>query len=76
MKQYGIVMVSTTELIVTVLAFLWAGRWADNHYGLGQKGIITGAVVGFILGFVRFVMRLQAMNKEDDKNSPPPQNPI
>lgn len=65
MKQYGIVMIATTELVVTILACLWIGQWADGHYGLGQKGTIIGAIGGAVLGFVRFVMRLQKMNNEE-----------
>jgi F0F1-type ATP synthase assembly protein I len=67
MKQYGFVMVVTTELIVTVIAFIFLGQWLDSKFQWGPKGVITCTVVGSITGFTRFIMRLQKINEE-----PPP----
>jgi F0F1-type ATP synthase assembly protein I len=64
MKQYGVVMVATTELIVTIVILLFLGQWVDKKWEQGQTGIIVGAILGAIVGFTRFVMRLQKMNKE------------
>lgn len=71
MRQYGVVMAATTELIVTIVAFIYMGRFLDGYLKWGQAGIIAGSVLGAVLGFVRFIIRLQRLNKENDgKNNP------
>lgn len=64
MKNYGFIMVSVTELVVTILVFLAAGRWADNHFQSGSLYIAIGAVLGSGIGFARLIMRLQSI-KDD-----------
>ncbi len=63
-KDYGIIMFSTTELIVTIVLSIFAGQWVDRHFHWDQKALITATIVGAILGFVRFVVRLQKVNKD------------
>ncbi len=64
MKDYGVVMFSTTELIVTIVAFIFLGRYLDTRFDLHQKALITCAVVGSVLAFLRFALRLQKINNE------------
>lgn len=66
-KQYGVVMVSTIELIVTILAFVWVGKYLDRSFDLSQKGLIGATVIGSILAFVRYTIKLQKMNKDENQ---------
>ena len=68
MKEYGLVLVAVTELVVTVLMFFFAGNWADKHFNSGSRYVVAGAVVGCAIGFIRLVMRLRgAMGGTDDQ---------
>lgn len=66
MKQYGIVLAKTTELVVTIVAFILIGSWIDEKYNTNQKALIILTVVGSVFAFVRFIVSLQKMNKEDE----------
>ena len=58
-KNYGFIMTAVTELVVTILLFIFAGRWADGRFHLsGSLGVASGAV------FTRLIMRLQSL-KDD-----------
>lgn len=59
MRFYGVVMVAVTELIVTIVAGLFIGRWADQQYQTGNRYLIIGTLSGSVLGFVRLILRLQ-----------------
>jgi len=59
MKTYALVMASVAELVVTVLAFLFLGGWADKHFMTGSRYTSVGAILGCVMGFTRLVMRLK-----------------
>ena len=64
-KNYGFIMTAVTELVVTILVFIFIGRWADGKFHLGSSlGVAIGAVLGSAVGFTRLVMRLQSL-KDD-----------
>jgi hypothetical protein len=66
--MYGVAMAAVTELTVTILALLYAGKLADERFGTGSRYMSIGAVVGCILGFVRLTLRLKKfMDNTDDK---------
>jgi len=68
MTEYGAVMLSITELVVTVLAFLFTGRFLDRHFQSGSEYMTIGAVVGFVLGVVRMTLRLKKLMNSDDRS--------
>lgn len=68
MSAYGLVMLSITELVVTVLVFLFTGRFLDGHFQSGSQFMTIGAIAGFIIGVIRMTLRLKGlMDKSDDQ---------
>ena len=68
MSEYGLVMLSITELVVTVLVFLFVGRFLDGHFQSGSRFMTIGAIVGLVVGVVRMTLRLKrVMTDVDDK---------
>jgi len=58
---------------VTILAFLFLGRWLDSKWGTSPWLLISGAFVGMILGFFHLyytVIQLNHTNsnKKDDNS--------
>jgi hypothetical protein len=72
MKFYGLVMMSVTELLVTVVVFLFLGRWADGHFNSGSRYMVIGTIGGFIIGVIRMTIRLKGVM---DDNGEPTDNP-
>ena len=46
------------ELIMPAVLLLLGGRWLDTRLGTDPWLMITGAVLGFIAGFVNFFRRV------------------
>ncbi|MBK9293700.1 MAG: AtpZ/AtpI family protein [Oligoflexia bacterium] len=65
MKQYGEVLVRTTELVVTIVAFILLGNWLDKKLQTDQVALIVSTILGSIFAFIRFVVSLQKLNKQD-----------
>ncbi|MDZ4677287.1 MAG: hypothetical protein SGI74_07215 [Oligoflexia bacterium] len=68
-KTYGVIILSVTELAVTVLVLLWLGSLADTHFDAGSLYTSIGAVAGCILGFIRLIVRLKALMNDDNAQS-------
>lgn len=69
MSEYGLVMLAITELVVTILVFLFAGRFLDTHYESGSRFMTIGAIFGLIIGVIRMTLRLKGvMNNTNDKS--------
>ncbi len=69
-KSYGVIIAAVTELIVTVLLFIYGGRYVGRHFGSESNGTAIGAVLGSILGFTRLFIRLKKlMDEPTDKSS-------
>ena len=64
MKNYGFIMASVTELVVTIIVFLLGGRWADSHFRTGSLMVAMGAILGSAIAFTRLIIRLQSI-KDD-----------
>jgi F0F1-type ATP synthase assembly protein I len=65
-KQYGIVVVAVTELIVTVVACVWAGGWLDKRFELKGLGLALGSILGFLGGSVRLYFSLRKLMDKND----------
>jgi F0F1-type ATP synthase assembly protein I len=63
-KNYGEIMVAVTELVVTILVFLFIGHWADQKFNTGSLLIAIGAVLGSVLAFTRLIIRLQGVRDD------------
>lgn len=76
MKIYGLVMMGATELVVSVVLFLYLGRWADSKFGTGSLFLGIGAAAGFIIGMVQFIYRLKSFERQatDNSNENPDEN--
>ncbi|MCF7803713.1 MAG: AtpZ/AtpI family protein [Candidatus Marinimicrobia bacterium] len=53
---------------VTILAFLFLGRWLDSKWGTSPWLLITGAALGLILGFVHMFSTLNQLNQQNSHN--------
>jgi hypothetical protein len=65
MKYYGLVMLSVTELIVTILAFLFLGRYLDHRFESGSQYMTIGTIAGLVIGVTRMTFRLKALMDTD-----------
>jgi len=45
---------------VTILVGVYAGVWADRHWGTDPWGVVVGAVVGSVFGFYNLVKEFKA----------------
>jgi F0F1-type ATP synthase assembly protein I len=61
MNSYGLVIAAVTELVVTVVALLFGGRWLDSHFQTGSRYMVVGTIVGFIIGVMRMTLRLKGV---------------
>jgi len=52
---------------VTILAFLFFGRWLDTKLGTSPWLLITGAALGMILGFVHMIATLNNLSEQEKK---------
>ncbi|MBS1271291.1 MAG: hypothetical protein MAGBODY4_00420 [Candidatus Marinimicrobia bacterium] len=52
---------------VTILAFLFFGRWLDSRFGTSPWLLITGAAVGMILGFIHLYYTVIQLNQSDSQ---------
>jgi len=67
--QYGTIMLSITEFVVTVLVFLCLGRYADSYFSTGSRLMTIGAITGFVLGVIRMTLRLKSLMGDDSDKS-------
>jgi hypothetical protein len=65
MKYYGLVMMSVTELIVTILAFLFLGRYLDHHLNNHSQYMTIGTIAGLVIGVIRMTIRLKGIMDSD-----------
>lgn len=56
--NYGLVMGAVTEMVVTVVAMVFLGRWLDGTMGYDSLFLVLGALVGTVLGFYRLYQKL------------------
>lgn len=63
-KNYGFIITTVTELVVTIIVFLLGGRWADQKFHGGNLFIAIGAIAGAGIGFTRLILRLQTIKDE------------
>jgi F0F1-type ATP synthase assembly protein I len=61
MKYYGLVMLSVTELVATIVALLFLGKFLDHRFDSGSQYMTIGAVAGLIIGVVRMTFRLKGL---------------
>jgi F0F1-type ATP synthase assembly protein I len=61
MSGYGLAIMAVTEFVVTVLIFLFGGRWLDSHFVTGSKYMTIGVIIGFVIATIRMVIRLKSV---------------
>jgi F0F1-type ATP synthase assembly protein I len=70
-KEYGAVMGAVTEFVVTVIVFLLIGRKMDDHFATGSRYLVSGTVLGFVLGLIRLIKRLGPIMKDEGPSDKP-----
>ena len=53
-----------TELAGAVCGLTLAGYWFDRHFQTGNKGVVTGAIIGIVGGGYNFIREAMALSKE------------
>ena len=56
------------ELAVTILIFLFAGRYLDNRWDTTPWLMIAGAALGFAIGFYGLFRTLAGLSKPGDRS--------
>jgi F0F1-type ATP synthase assembly protein I len=54
-----------TELVVTIVALMFIGRYADTRFNTGSRYMVVGSILGFIAGVYRMYWRLKDVMDED-----------
>lgn len=57
-------------LVVTILIFLWLGRWLDGKFATGVLFTLILTFVGFALGFYSFYLNIKKLTDTDKKENP------
>lgn len=53
---------------VTILAFLFLGKWLDSRLNTSPWLLITGAALGLFLGFVHMFTTLNSLSDNNSEN--------
>jgi uncharacterized protein YqgC (DUF456 family) len=56
------------ECVAVVFVGVYAGRWADQAYGLGNLGVAVGAIGGFIGWFIHLLVLVKQFTKDEDSS--------
>ncbi|MBV6479474.1 MAG: hypothetical protein HGGPFJEG_02248 [Ignavibacteria bacterium] len=57
-------------LVVTILLFLWFGKWLDGKLGTGVLFTLILTFIGFSAGFYSFYLNVKKLTEEDKKENP------
>lgn len=57
-------------LVVTILLFLWAGKWLDGKLGTGVLFTLILTFIGFSAGFYSFYLNIKKLTEADKKENP------
>ena len=55
------------QLAVAVIFFFFLGSWIDDRYNLSPYGKLSGALLGFVGGFIKFFKAVNELASEQDK---------
>lgn len=66
-SKYLVLLGLGFELVVLVVAFLYLGRYVDQHMGWPGFGIAGGAMLALVI----WVIHLAVVMKAIDRDSPP-----
>ncbi len=57
------------QLALTMGLFTFLGHFLEKKYGFIPWGIVTGAMIGFVIGFYHLLKGAKQMEKELDDNN-------
>ena len=57
------------QFVLSILLFLYVGRWVDRKLGTEPWGLMIGVFTGAALGFYAMVRKLTADQKREDEAS-------
>lgn len=57
-------------LVVTILIFLWVGKWLDGKFETGVLFTLILTFVGFAAGFYSFYLNIKKLTESDKKENP------
>jgi F0F1-type ATP synthase assembly protein I len=57
------------EFAGAVLFFLLVGYFVDRHWKCSPAGIVTGSILGIVVGFYHFIKQTLLAKKIDDKRN-------
>lgn len=66
-NRQGAAYQGALEAVFAILIAGGIGYWADGHYGTSPRFLI----LGFVIGFASFVLRLVRLGRQLEKGVPP-----
>lgn len=57
-------------LAVTILLFLWVGKWLDGKFETGVLFTLILTFIGFSAGFYSFYLNVKKLTETDKKDNP------
>jgi len=66
-RRYGPILTWGWQFLLTLLVFVWGGRWLDQRWDTGVTFVLIGIFMGLFGGFYKLVRIVQDMAKEDKK---------
>ena len=64
LKQAGPAASASYSLIYSILLFIFSGLYIDNHFDISPAGVITGMVLGLVVGFYQMVKAVKYESKK------------
>jgi F0F1-type ATP synthase assembly protein I len=58
---------SGVQFVVSILLFLYIGKWLDSKLGTEPWLLMAGVLVGAVAGFYSFYRRIMAASRKHDK---------
>ncbi len=67
-QRYGPILSWGWQFLLTLLVFVWGGRWLDERWDTGVTFVLTGIFMGLFGGFYRLIRIVQALSDDQKKS--------
>jgi ATP synthase protein I len=67
LREYGPYLSLGFQLAAAVIVFYFIGTWVDKHYGTSPIGMLVGATIGMVGGFIKFFKSINSLIEQEDR---------